>query len=152
MINTTIDKVQAMQYSSSELAAVVSLLIHKGLLIDLDYATYYFVDTEQDVNKGHQTGTVPFMAIEILHYGSKSKNRLTHDLEALFYILLWICSNYSRPNNSIRNDPKYKDMPILLWVNNIHSLDQISNIKAGHISNKEHFTTQNNVIFVVREK
>ena len=142
MINTTVDKVQAARYSSSEHAAVVSLPIRKGLLIDLDYATYYFVGTERDVNKGHRTGTVPFMAIEILHDGSKTKNRPTHDLESLFYVLLWICSNYSGPNNSIRNDPKYKDMPILSWVDNIRSLDQISDTKAGHISNEEHFTNR----------
>ena len=79
-------------------------------VIDLDYATYYFVGTEQDVNKGHRTGTVPFTAIEIFCDGSNTTNRPTHDLESLFYVLLWICSNYSRPNNSIRND---KDM--LIW-------------------------------------
>ena len=139
MINTTVDKVQAARYSSSEHAAVVSLPIRKGLLIDLDYATYYFVDTEQDVNKGHRIETVPFMAIEILCDGSKTKSRPTHDLKSLFYVLLWIYSNYSGPNNSIPNDPKYKDMP---WVNNICHLNQISVIKARHISNEEHFTNR----------
>ena len=34
-----------------------------------------------------------------------------HDLESLFYILLWICSNYSRANNAVRTDSKYKNIP-----------------------------------------
>jgi hypothetical protein len=80
------------------------------------------------------------MAREILRDGSKAENRPTHDLESLFYVLLWICSNYCGPNNAVREDAKRKDMPIMMWVDTILSLDQISDTKAGHISSDEYFT------------
>jgi hypothetical protein len=80
------------------------------------------------------------MAREILRDGPKADNRPTHDLESLFYVLLWICSNYSGPNNAVREDKKRKNMPIMMWVDTVLSLDQISDTKAGHISSDEYFT------------
>ena len=59
--------------------------------------------------------------------------------ESLFYILLWVCSNYSGPNNAVREDEKRKDMSIMMWVDTLLTLDQISDTKAGHISNDEYF-------------
>jgi hypothetical protein len=80
------------------------------------------------------------MAREILCDGPKANNRPTHDLESLFCVLLWICSNYSGPNNMVREDEKRKNMPIMMWVDTVLSLDQISDMKAGHISSDEYFT------------
>lgn len=80
------------------------------------------------------------MARKILHDSAEAENRLTHDLESLFYVLLWICSNYSRPNNAVRDDAKHKHMPIMLWVDTVLALNQISNMKAGHIMSDEHFS------------
>ncbi|EXU96023.1 protein kinase [Metarhizium robertsii] len=58
----------------------------KGMLIDLDLA--------KEVGKGpsgarHRTGTMEFMAIEVL-LGISHTYR--HDLEAFFYVLLWLCA------------------------------------------------------------
>ena len=58
----------------------------KGMLIDLDLA--------KEEGKGpsgarHRTGTMEFMAIEVL-LGISHTYR--HDLEAFFYVLIWLCA------------------------------------------------------------
>ena len=57
-----------------------------GMLIDLDLA--------KKMNSGrggarHQTGTMEFMAIEVLR---RVAHTYRHDLESFFYVLLWICA------------------------------------------------------------
>jgi hypothetical protein len=49
-------------------------------------------------------GTLPFMAIEILE-GETSGHGSHHDLESMFYVLVWICVFYRGPNNSPRFRP-----------------------------------------------
>jgi len=56
----------------------------KGMLIDLDLA--------KDLEGGpsgarHRTGTMEFMAIEVL---KDSQHTYRHDLESLFYVFLWV--------------------------------------------------------------
>jgi 5-carboxymethyl-2-hydroxymuconate isomerase len=56
-----------------------------GMLIDLDLA--------KEIGSGrsgarHQTGTMEFMAIQVLRNVSHTYR---HDLESFFYVLLWIC-------------------------------------------------------------
>lgn len=58
----------------------------KGMLIDLDLA--------KEVGQGpsgarHRTGTMEFMAIEVLQGISHTYR---HDLEAFFYVLIWLCA------------------------------------------------------------
>ncbi|KAL9124715.1 MAG: hypothetical protein Q9217_005981 [Psora testacea] len=57
-----------------------------GMLIDLELA--------KEVGSGpsgarHQTGTMEFMAIEVLR---RVSHTYRHDLESFFYVLLWICA------------------------------------------------------------
>jgi serine/threonine protein kinase len=57
-----------------------------GMLIDLDLA--------KEVGAGrsgarHQTGTMEFMAIEVLR---NVAHTYRHDLESFFYVLLWMCA------------------------------------------------------------
>jgi hypothetical protein len=80
------------------------------------------------------------MAREVLREGPTAENRPTHDLESLFYVLLWVCSNYSGPNNAVREDKYRKRMPIMRWVDALLDLDEISDTKAGHISSDEYFS------------
>ena len=58
----------------------------KGMLIDLDLA--------KEIGKGssgarHRTGTMEFMAIDVL---SGKPHTYRHDLEAFFYVLIWLCA------------------------------------------------------------
>ena len=57
-----------------------------GMLIDLDLAKV--VGSERSGAR-HQTGTVEFMAIQVLQ---KAAHTYRHDLESFFYVLLWICA------------------------------------------------------------
>lgn len=57
-----------------------------GMLIDEDLA--------KEIGSGrsgarHQTGTMEFMAIEVLQ---RIAHTYRHDLESFFYVLLWICA------------------------------------------------------------
>jgi hypothetical protein len=79
------------------------------------------------------------MAREILRDGSAASNRPTHNLESLFFVLLWICSNYSGPSNAVRGDEKRKDIPIMMWADTQSTLEMIGDLKSGHICNEENF-------------
>ena len=57
-----------------------------GLLIDLDLAK--IVGSGRSGAR-HQTGTVEFMAIQVLQ---KAAHTYRHDLESFFYVLIWICA------------------------------------------------------------
>ncbi|XP_044714508.1 kinase [Hirsutella rhossiliensis] len=56
----------------------------KGMLIDLDLAK---VRDSGPSGARHQTGTMQFMAVEVLR---KADHTYRHDLESFFYVLLWI--------------------------------------------------------------
>ncbi|KAL7938215.1 serine/threonine-protein kinase Sgk2 [Trichoderma chlorosporum] len=64
----------------------------KGMLIDLDLA--------KEIDSGpsgarHQTGTMQFMAIEVLR---TVDHTYRHDLESFFYVLIWMCARQSWQN------------------------------------------------------
>ncbi|KAF9461562.1 hypothetical protein BDZ94DRAFT_1136602, partial [Collybia nuda] len=63
----------------------------KGVLADFDLAAFW--DTP-DKRGGERTGTVPYMAIDLLgeEYSNGKKERLyRHDVEAFFWVLVWVC-------------------------------------------------------------
>jgi len=64
----------------------------KGMLIDLDMAE---VRDSGPSGARHRTGTVQFMAIEVL-LGINHTYR--HDLESFFYVLLWMCARQAWSN------------------------------------------------------
>ena len=63
----------------------------RGFLIDLDMASR--ANLESNSGAFHRTGTFEFMAIEILERSARHSYR--HDLESFFYVLLWLCVNYT---------------------------------------------------------
>jgi hypothetical protein len=62
----------------------------KGFLIDLDLAQ--IVDSDAPSGAPHRTGTIEFMAIEVLDRSAVHSWR--HDLESFLYLLIWICIMY----------------------------------------------------------
>ncbi|CAG8733341.1 1409_t:CDS:2, partial [Rhizophagus irregularis] len=79
----------------------------RGFIIDLDYAIDLGFDqssaTDCDQKKDapcYRTGTLPFMAIEILNHNAK--HTFQHDLEFFFYVLCWICSEYKGSRGKLR--------------------------------------------------
>lgn len=80
-----------------------------GMLIDGDLA--------KEIGSGrsgarHQTGTMEFMAIEVLQ---RVAHTYRHDLESFFYVLLWICARCTWEKEY---QCKFRDRPtgsILMW-------------------------------------
>lgn len=55
------------------------------------------------------------MAIEIL-FGKNVVHKYYHDLESLFYVLIWICTMQSGPRGQLRNDKfEYRKTILSLW-------------------------------------
>ncbi|EJD02666.1 uncharacterized protein FOMMEDRAFT_167854 [Fomitiporia mediterranea MF3/22] len=76
----------------------------RAYLIDFDYA----LDLEnptQTLAEGARTGTLPFMALEMLEEESSNgvPHAYYHDLESIFYVLCWICTSQEGPNNTERD-------------------------------------------------
>jgi serine/threonine protein kinase len=61
-----------------------------AVLNDLDLAVN--ADVQSQSSK-HRTGTKPFMAIDLLS-GEPTVHMYRHDLESLFYVLVWIISRF----------------------------------------------------------
>lgn len=93
----------------------------KGMLIDLDLA--------KDLEGGpsgarHRTGTMEFMAIEVL---KDSPHTYRHDLESLFYVFLWvIIGHHEGAGCRLPEDSQLRD-----WYRG--SYRQIANMKRSHM-------------------
>ncbi|PKB97414.1 hypothetical protein RhiirA5_433202 [Rhizophagus irregularis] len=73
----------------------------RGFIIDLDYAIDTGSCQEKNKVQGHRTGTLPFMAIDILL--QQSAHGFQHDLESFFYVLCWICCEFEGPCGTPRD-------------------------------------------------
>lgn len=98
----------------------------KGMLIDLDNAREL---DQRPSGALHRTGTIEFMAIEVLMRAEIHTYR--HDLEAFFYVLIWLCarqgwdfSNKKRPKNSL----------LVRWYTG--KFDDIVQTKLGNMTDK----------------
>jgi hypothetical protein len=76
------------------------------------------------------------MSIEVLfHAGEKEiRQKPTHDIESIFYVLLWICMTFKGPGNLERTDEDTKgfSMPINEWFN-LHRFRTLSDLKSAHM-------------------
>ncbi|KAE9382310.1 hypothetical protein BT96DRAFT_755069, partial [Gymnopus androsaceus JB14] len=77
-----------------------------GVLNDFDLSSY--VDRlNNGPSSNHRTGTKPFMAIDLLNKLKKS-HMYRHDLESLFYIMLFLACRYENPGKPLP-EPPYKE-------------------------------------------
>ncbi|KAM4056518.1 kinase [Hirsutella rhossiliensis] len=98
----------------------------KGMLIDLDLAK---VRDSGPSGARHQTGTMQFMAIEVLR---KADHTYRHDLESFFYVLLWMCARDSWTNGfGGKEEPPRKSL-LRKWE--IGSFSDIADAKEGHMT------------------
>lgn len=68
-----------------------------GILIDLDLAAIVKDKDGNDIDvKPILTGTVPYLAVDLLQDDPPSKCYYRHDLESFFYVLVWIASHFDR--------------------------------------------------------
>jgi len=64
-----------------------------GILNDFDMATEITAGVPHSTNSHHRTGTLPFMARELLGV-INPEHLYRHDLESFFYILIWAVVHY----------------------------------------------------------
>ncbi|KAI0401432.1 hypothetical protein F4802DRAFT_580182 [Xylaria palmicola] len=76
----------------------------------------------------HQTGTMQFMAVEVLR---KTDHTYRHDLESL-YVLLWMCARQSWRNGFARGEKPPKESILRRWE--IGTFDSIADAKEGHMT------------------
>ncbi|KAI5828782.1 hypothetical protein K523DRAFT_275982 [Schizophyllum commune Tattone D] len=87
----------------------------RGMLIDLDCAaTVNRRDMLGPV--GRQTGTVCFMACELLRDPKNVAHARWHDLESFLYVLMYICTTHSGPSNMPRVDFDLSQSPMGPWL------------------------------------
>ena len=73
------------------------------------------------------------MAIELLMKRSKIQHAAHHDLESLFFVLIYICTNLSGPG-TIRTREElqvHSSIPLSAWFKASSSLHQVGIAKAG---------------------
>jgi hypothetical protein len=78
-----------------------------GILNDFDLA---LVDGEPRPSGTERTGTMPFMALELLTedaWAGKVERLYRHDCESFVWVLLWICSRYD--NGAEIDNPPFDD-------------------------------------------
>ena len=94
-----------------------------GLLIDLDYALEVGIPGGSGTRAGrsgapHRTGTLPFMAIPILH-NPGLVHRYHYDLQSFFFVLVWCCvylgSNQPANRNQKAGSMQLHPDPLLSW-------------------------------------
>ncbi|TRM60819.1 hypothetical protein BD626DRAFT_366701, partial [Schizophyllum amplum] len=104
--------------------------LRKGLLIDLDYAA--FIGEQRDTTStAHRTGTLPFMAWEILKYGDKIAHEPRHDLESFLYVLIVVCVCHSGPNRQYRQDFDLRKSRIGRWMELDEYMSDIGSAKEA---------------------
>lgn len=95
----------------------------RGKLIDLDLA--------KELNGGpsgarHRTGTMEFMAIEVLEGRSHTYR---HDMESLFYVFLWVIICHQGPSQGLPKESQLRG-----WYRG--SYTQIADMKGRHMDKK----------------
>ncbi|THU81955.1 hypothetical protein K435DRAFT_872799, partial [Dendrothele bispora CBS 962.96] len=82
-----------------------------GVLNDLDLASR--VTQEMSATSKHRTGTRPFMAYELLDPKKSVPHLYRHDLESLFYVMLFLCCRYSLDGKPV---PSSDPLPYDKWL------------------------------------
>ncbi|KAJ7823655.1 hypothetical protein B0H13DRAFT_1919551 [Mycena leptocephala] len=114
-----LDISSAVKPAGFDAAVPATLGPRRGLLIDLDYALVLNPDGERGPTAtGHRTGTLPFMALDILVDGEELPTHLPrHDLESLLYALIWVCIHYAGPRDAERQNFNIHESRLSDWVN-----------------------------------
>ena len=99
---------------------------HKGMLIDLDLAKER---GSMPSGARHRTGTMEFMAIEVLRQRKGFIHTYRHDLESFFYVFLWVCIIHG----GSLSGPKLEEVPWRLqsWYKGTY--EQIADAKIAQM-------------------
>jgi hypothetical protein len=75
----------------------------RGVLNDFDLAVRLDALAQEGHSSLHRTGTLPFMAVELLT-DRPAKHLFRHDLESLFYVMVWIAAHYDQKGEVVHRD------------------------------------------------
>ncbi|KAG9031457.1 hypothetical protein FRB95_002703 [Tulasnella sp. JGI-2019a] len=81
----------------------------RGVLNDFDLAT---ISSRTDVTETERAGTLPFMAMDLLkpaELDGEVVHRYRHDLEAFFWVLMWVCCCFNGAQEVRR-------LPLMQWT------------------------------------
>jgi hypothetical protein len=126
--------------------------LRQGLLIDFEYAASR--SKSRALAPGSRTvcilfsrhfnsylsvlqGTAPFMSVELLTKQEKIRHDCYHNLESLFFVLIYLCTNLSGPG-TIRTREElevFTSIPLSSWFKTSSSRRQIGINKAGALCN-----------------
>ncbi|XMA13633.1 hypothetical protein WAI453_006424 [Rhynchosporium graminicola] len=102
----------------------------KGRLIDLDLAKEL---DSMPSGARHRTGTMQFMAIEVL---SGRGHTYRHDLESFFYVFIWMCIRHGHEGTDrqkVNKVMRTKTNILRGWYTRTYT--EIANTKQGHVVN-----------------
>ncbi len=107
------------------------------ILNDFDLAAYVGENGEPvDANLSkHRTGTLPFMARDILADVTAKTHYLRHDLESVFWVALWCLVKLPRPSD--KNEVKRRRQMLLNWEEG--GLEAVHMAKIAIITDKAVF-------------
>jgi hypothetical protein len=89
-----------------------------GILNDWDMASLLDLLGDATLSTArHRTGTVPFMAMELLHKNPPA-HLYRHDLESFFYILIWAAIHYDIPH---KKHLSTTNLYIAGWDSDLHT-------------------------------
>ncbi|KAG6834095.1 hypothetical protein H0H93_011978 [Arthromyces matolae] len=109
----------------------------RGVLNDWDMASRVDKNGENEVtNAAHRTGTIPFMARDLLVDGTPPPHLYRHDLESFFYILVWAAVNYHFGDDEARKI----DLTTTGW--DASTLAGARDIKGNFITHRLDFKAQ----------
>lgn len=100
----------------------------KGMLIDLDLAK---VLDSSPSGARHQTGTMQFMAIQVL---LTADHTYRHDLESFFYVLIWMCARKAWEKKQFISPGERRPKESLLRKWEIGSFREFARTKAGDMT------------------
>lgn len=83
----------------------------------------------------HRTGTLPFMAVDILKHLTDKTHYLRHDLESVFWVALWCLIKL--PDSKNDNDKKRRREMVLNWEHG--GIDAICKTKGDIVKSAEEF-------------
>jgi serine/threonine protein kinase len=97
----------------------------RGLLIDFEYAAR--LSEEYAMTPGLRTGTLPFMSIELLISRLPVFHKARHDLESVFFVFIYLCTNLSGPQvpRPLHELQELRSLPIASWFNPASSMERL---------------------------
>ncbi|KAH8109274.1 kinase-like domain-containing protein, partial [Phellopilus nigrolimitatus] len=119
--------------------------LRRAFLIDYDSAIN-FVKQKDLHERRYRTGTVPYMALEILTCDEDGDPEVAHtyyhDLESIFYVLCWICTVFQGPDSEKREDLDYENTTIAGWM-----AQDPENVDHYHIRLRKKVSVVNRSVF-----